>query len=78
MLNFVLFIAVFLIASFGSSWIMVRLGYPLPRKLEKREDWLLLLFKLILFTIVVLVLLAVLLLLGLDVTGITGRFASSD
>ncbi|MCC5927469.1 MAG: hypothetical protein JJU41_13030 [Bacteroidetes bacterium] len=74
MLNFILFIAVFLTASFGSSWIMVRLGYPLPRKLDNREDWLLLVFKLILFTIVALVLFAILLLFGQDVAGISARF----
>jgi hypothetical protein len=77
MLNFLLFIAVFLVASFGSSWIMVRLGYPLPQKLNSKEDWLLLLFKLLLFTIMVLVLLAVLLLLGLDIAGISSRFIES-
>ncbi|KPP97079.1 MAG: hypothetical protein HLUCCA01_12335 [Bacteroidetes bacterium HLUCCA01] len=70
MVNFILFLAVFIIASFGSSWLMVRLGYPLPRKLEVKEDWFLLAYKLILFTIFVLVQLAILLVFGLDIVGI--------
>jgi hypothetical protein len=76
MLNFILFAIVFLAASFGSSWLMVRWGYPLPRKLQNREDVMLLTYKLTLFSLIVVILLAILMLLGFDLLNLTT--ASSD
>jgi hypothetical protein len=71
MLNFLLFVLVFLLASAGSSVLMVKLGYPLPKSLSTRYDWLLLLYKLILFTIFVLVQLAILMIFKIDLIGLT-------
>lgn len=71
MINFIVFILVFIIASVGSSMLMVRLGYPLPKKLSSRHDWFLLMYKLILFSIFVLVQLAVLLAVGIDLFGLS-------
>ena len=72
MLNFLLFVLVFVIASAGSSVLMIKFGYPLPRSLSNKYDWMLLLYKLILFTILVLIQLAILMLFSIDLIGLSG------
>jgi hypothetical protein len=77
MLHFILFAIIFLAASFGSSWLMVKWEYPLPRKLSTREDVMLLVYKLTLFSLIVVVLLAVFLLLGFDLLNLNASASES-
>lgn len=73
MINLILFIAVFLTASFGSTWLMVRWGYPLPRKLANREDAMLLVYKITLMSLIAVMLLTILTLLGFDLLNLAGE-----
>jgi hypothetical protein len=57
---------VFFIASIGSTFIMYKKGYWLPKNLTSKHDYLLVLYKLILFTIIAIVQIAILMMLGID------------
>ncbi|MCH8558948.1 MAG: hypothetical protein LAT84_14085 [Balneolia bacterium] len=65
-INLIILVIVFISSSFLSTVLMRKLGYPVPRSLKTREDKILVLMKLIMFSIMVAVLLAVLLVFGVD------------
>lgn len=64
--NLLILLAVFVIASFGSDRLLRHFGYPPPRQLKSREDWILLAMKLIMFTLLTIVLLVMILLAGIN------------
>jgi len=66
MTNFILFIVVFGVSTFGSTYLMRKRGYPIPSKLNTKEDWLLLAFKLILMTIIAIIQIVVLMIFGIE------------
>jgi hypothetical protein len=65
-LNILILLIVFLTSSFGSAWLMNRLGYEVPHFPQNREDYLIVLMKLLLFAIIALLMFALLLLSGLN------------
>ena len=65
-LHLILLLVIFLVSSFGSGWLMHLYGYPVPKSLSSRDDYILLAMKLVLFTILVIVQLVILLLVGLN------------
>jgi len=65
-LNLIILIITFIAGSLLSTYLMRRLGYPLPRSFSTREDKLLVLMKIILFSLIVTLLLAVFLIFGID------------
>jgi hypothetical protein len=65
-LNILTLLFVFLASSFGSAWLLRRYGYVIPRSPQSREDYLIILMKVILFSIIALLLFALLLLLGFN------------
>lgn len=64
--KFLIFVGVFFIASIGSTYFMYKMGYWLPKNLTTKQDYLLVLYKLILFTIIAIVQIAILMALGID------------
>lgn len=64
--NILTLLVVFLASSFGSTWLLQRNGYAIPRSPQTREDYLIILMKILLFSIIALLLFAILLLLGLN------------
>ncbi|TVQ12630.1 MAG: hypothetical protein EA364_08425 [Balneolaceae bacterium] len=65
-LNILILLLVFITASLGSAWLMKRLGYEVPHFPQNREDYLIVLMKLLLFAIIALLMFALLLLSGLN------------
>jgi hypothetical protein len=66
MINLLLFIVVFAVASFGSTYLMKMRGYPIPSKLNRKEDWILLGYKLILMSIIAIVQIAILMIFRIE------------
>lgn len=66
MTNLILFILVFGIATFGSTYLMQKRGYPIPKKLQTKQDWFLLLFKLILMSLIAIVQIILLMIFGIE------------
>jgi hypothetical protein len=65
MINLILFIAVFGIATFGSTYLMQKRGYQIPTKLNTKQDWLLLVYKLVLMSLIAIVQIIILMLFGI-------------
>lgn len=65
-LNILILLIVFLGSSFLSGFVLTHYGYPPPRKIETREDYLLVAMKLITFTIFVILFLVLLIFFGID------------
>ncbi|MFU8860825.1 MAG: hypothetical protein ACNA8K_10395 [Cyclonatronaceae bacterium] len=65
-LNILILLFVFLTSSFGSAFMMKRFGYEVPRFPKTREDYIIVLMKIMLFSIIALLMFAVLLLAGLN------------
>lgn len=63
-LGIIILLAVFLTSTLGSAYLMRRFGYPVPSKPVTREDFLIVLMKMILFAIIALLLFAALLIVG--------------
>ena len=59
-------LVIFVVSSFGSGYIMHKNGYGVPKKLTSREDYLLILMKLTLFSLLAVLLLVIVMLAGLD------------
>jgi hypothetical protein len=64
--KFLILVGVFFIASIGSTYFMYKKGYWLPKNLTTKQDYLLVLYKLILFTVIAIVQIAILMALGID------------
>lgn len=65
-LNILSLLVVFLTSTFGSAFLMKRFGYEVPRSLHTREDYIIVLMKLVLFAIITLLMFALLLLAGFN------------
>ncbi len=65
-LNLLLLVIIFITGSFLSTWLMRKRGYRVPHNMKTREDKLLLLMKLLLFSLITTLLLVALLLFGID------------
>ncbi|GEM_PF-2396789 len=65
-INLIILLVVFISSSFLSTILMRRMGYPVPRSINTREEKILVLMKLIMFSIMVALVLAVLLVFGVD------------
>jgi hypothetical protein len=72
-LNLIVLVIIFITGSFLSTWLMRHYGYPVPRSLKTREDKLLFLMKLILFSLITTLLLIAFLLFGIDPLNLMGR-----
>jgi len=65
-LNLTILVIIFITGSFLSTWLMRKRGYRVPRTMKTREDKLLLLMKLVLFSLITTLLLVLFLLFGID------------
>lgn len=65
-INLIILVIVFISSSFLSTVLMRKLGYPVPRTFKTREDKILVVMKLIMFSIMVALILAVLLIFSVD------------
>lgn len=65
-LNILILLIVFITSSLLSGFLLRQFGYPPPRKLENRQDYLLFAMKIITFMIIALLFMALLMLLGID------------
>jgi hypothetical protein len=65
-LNILTLLAVFLTSTFGSAFLMKRFGYEVPRSPQTREDYIIVLMKIVLFAIIALLMFALLLLAGFN------------
>ena len=65
-INLIILVIVFISSSFLSTVLMRKLGYPVPRSFKTREDKILVVMKLIMFSIMVALILAVLLIFSVD------------
>lgn len=65
-LNILILLLVFVTSSLGSAYLMKRFGYEVPHFPKTREDYIIVLMKIMLFTIIALLMFAFLLLTGLN------------
>lgn len=65
-LNVLVLVVIFVSSSLLSGYLMTKAGYPPPKRLVSREDYILLAMKLISFAIITLLSLALFMLLGID------------
>lgn len=72
-LNIFILLVIFISGSWLANVLMRRYGYPVPRSLKTREDKLLFLMKLVLFSMLTSLMLAFLLLFGIDPLNLMGR-----
>ncbi|MCC5935371.1 MAG: hypothetical protein JJU35_14075 [Balneolales bacterium] len=72
-LNIFILLVIFISGSLLANYLMRLYGYPVPRSLSTREDKLLFLMKLVLFSMLTSLMLALLLIFGIDPLNLMGR-----
>ena len=64
LLDIIVLVFIFLIASTGSTKLLNLYGYQMPVNFKSREDWIVFAMKLVLFALIVVVLFLILIMLG--------------
>ena len=63
-LDIIILVVIFVVASLGSTKLLELYGYPLPTNYKNREDWIIFAMKLVLFALLVVVQFIILMLFG--------------